>query len=197
MPKFARRSTKESGRGTDKFYQEWHILREQSIVDGDQEWVIDVPRPLVGPPAGKYWAIEIQSIEHEVHGTFVVGAAPYLLAEYASLGTHSRVGEASIISHVNDPDNIWFWNRVIHVGTAADTTTSVLGQEWRRLDKSDYTDGKGNGKLVIGEHLYLQCSTAGHEAGEYLIMRFSIEYKWTTVSCKEFVEELTSQLQES
>lgn len=192
MPKVKRRIGKK-----DKYYQEWHIDRKQTAFNTDEEFVIDVPRPLVAPAPGRYWALEIHSIEHQVSSTAVLGIAAYLIQEFVSLGTRTRVGNTQFVSSVSCPDNLWFYLRNSHMGLALFVETTTIDKESRHSNKSAYTDDLGHGKLLIGDRVYLQVSSSGHVSGGEVRVELSIEYTWTTIPCDEYVQELASQLQES
>ena len=189
----ARRASKK-----DRYYQEWHFSRVQAAINTNEEFIIDVPRPSTSPPAGSYWAIEIHSIEFQIFSLWSIEAAGYNINEACSLGTASRaynIALAHFLSYCSDPDNLWYYSRDLLIGgTTLGHGSAVMGEDYRQKNRSEYVDNQGHGKLLIGDKLYLQVSSAGHSTGETLQVCFSVEYTWATVSCEEFVGELQSQL---
>jgi len=173
----------------DKYYQEWHIKRDQTTANTDEEWAIEIPRPLEAPPSGTYWAIEIHSIIARVNIEVALDASAK--NQDWALTTTPRWGKVPFITECGDPENLWYRSIL--------TCIPVLGGAFinqdRLHDKAAYTDNKGQGKLVIGDHIWLQVSSSDFAAATRI--QIAIEYTFTTVSCGEYVQELVSQLGET
>jgi len=146
-----------------------------------EEFILDVPRPLLAPPENRYHAIEIHSIEYYVSTPVESQAA----VRYVSLTTSPRAGQTPFITHCGEPCNLWWFIEHIAAGGVYRRT--------RDRNKASYTDDLGHGKLLIGEHIYLQLDTVG-DLDETIEVQFSIEYTETTVSCYEYAQELSGQL---
>lgn len=178
----------------DKYYQEWHIKRLQEVTDVDEEWQIDVPRPIATPPAGTYWAVELRSLVFKIDP--VIKPELITTSEWA-LTTSSRIGKLPFMTACGDPENIWWFNRELTQWPANGALTAASDtQQGRHTNHCVYTDHKGQGKLIIPDHIYLQVSTTNHTPTLEQIS-LTLEYSFTTVSCAEYVQELVGQLNEA
>ena len=174
-------------RKVDKFYQEWHIKRNQANKNTDEEWTLPCPRPLQSPASGKYHAIEIHSIEYHTSLSFVWEQTAY---QDWCITTSPRTGQTPFSTDCGDPSNLWFHREI----TVSPTEHAAFWyQEVTRLHNiARYTDEFGHGKLIIGQNLYLQCHSLLLAAASTISL--AIEYTWATVSCDEYAQELQSQL---
>lgn len=174
----------------DKFYQEWHIKRAQAVINADEEWIIDVPRPLKSPPSGSYWAVELHAIEFLPSTEIVTGAV--VVIDWA-LTTSPRTGKTPFMTGPGDPENLWRYGW--HCAGSAAPTDHVLFEWTHDKYRELFTDDLGHGKLIIPEHIYLQVQCAATTS--VLAIGLSLCYTFTTVSCSEFVQELVGQLNEA
>jgi len=180
----------------DPFYQEWHFERTQSTENTDQEWWIDVPRPLGSPGAGKYWAIEIHSIELQSNQVIPVpDAAVFTQVMRVCVTSAPRTDKTPFVTTCANPDNIFYYEEQTFVPTAALTGGFLTREESRGRVLQRYTDDQFHGKLYIGDHLYIQLNTVSQAA--VVKICFCIEFTWTTINCSQLVEELQGQLNES
>lgn len=170
----------------DKFYQDWHIKQTQAAANVDEEWTIQCPRPLYTPPAGRYYAIEIHSIEWyfilEEHDG-------QRLRSHLALTYSPRTGHDPFLTGPGDPENL-FWANFLN----NDDTGSALSA-WRQdshRNRAVFTDDHGFGKLVVGPNIYMQIGTTHQETPTAIGLK--IQYTFTTVSCSDYVEELAAQL---
>jgi len=172
---------------TDKFYQDWTFTRVQpEVANPDIEWTITVPRPLQAPTGGRYYAVEIHNIDFMHtnilrHGQFT--------DIFCALTTAPRVGHLRFLTGPGYPENIWWYKQGIDEDVASGQLLTEAGSFKNR---TDFTDAHGHGKLVIGEHIYLQLHAAHIDAP--VEVQFGISYTFTTVSCNEFAAELHSQI---
>ena len=175
----------------DKFYQDWHIKKTQTIANVDEEWVIKCPRPLYAPPAGKYYAVEIHAIEwlfiHEEH-------EGQRLRTFIALTYSPRLGKTPFLTGPGDPENLFWatWFNNDENGNAA----SGVKQDSHR-NRAIFTDDHGFGKLVVGDKVFLQVSQTENGGGSIMDVGLKISYTFTSVSCSDYVEELAAQLTSS
>lgn len=207
MPKSHKRRATGAGAHQDSFREEWHINRTQAVIGddggtgvGNEEFTIICPRPLEPAPAGRWWAIEIHSIEYLI-GAHDVAHATHngeFFIQWA-MTTASRIGKAPFITSPGNPDNIWF--NLMWIKREANTGTEAvyITEQTRHDNLATYTDDMGHGKLLIGDKIYLQVATGvpnGYGSfSDPSDIHLAIEYTWATVSCPEVVQELASQLQ--
>lgn len=175
-------------RTADKFYQEWHVKREQAVVNTAIEFKLDIPRPLTGLPPGRYYAIELHSIEYYVKFAYRNEAATCI---HVSLSTSPRTGQLPFITNCGDPSNLWcfieaFWGSTEHASSIESVYT-------RDRNCARFTDDLGHGRLLIGDHLYLQIDSVNFSS-ELIEVQFAFEYTETSVNCAEYAQDLTAQL---
>lgn len=178
----------------DRYFQEWHIKRTQATTNTDEEWVIDVPHPIEGVGAGRFYAIEVHSIEGEVGIQFPDGTTGGERIMQWCLTTSPRTGKLPFITGPGDPSNLWF-RKIDYTHSPAESNQFLISNRLNNLAR--YTDNKGYGKLIIGDHLYLQCHTDFWTDAEVTKVSMSIEWTGATVSCVEYAAELVSQLDEA
>lgn len=179
-----------------RYYQEWHFEREQGVVNTDQEWWVDIPKPIQAPRPGLYWAIEIHQIEYKIDPSYVgITEAVLYRTQHVSLSTSPRTGKLPFITGPADPDNIWFLHRHLHSPLLSLLSATDIVEHTRRKDLARYTDDKGYGKLLIGDHLYVQLSTAS--CASVTKLQFAIEFTWTQVGCQELLGVYQGRLNEA
>ncbi len=178
------------------YFQEWHILRDQTTPEVAQEWVIDVPRPIQPSRPGLYWALEIHQIEYKVSPSIVV---PVALANSqvidVCLTTAPRTDKTPFITTPADPDNIWYLHRISHTPTVALWAGPQHLDQTRRQNLARYTDDKGFGKLLVGDHLYMQVNSAS--CVQAVQISLAIEFTWTQVGCTQLLTVYQGRLNES
>ncbi|GAH00626.1 unnamed protein product [marine sediment metagenome] len=180
MPKTRRRPA----RVVDRYYQDWHFERILEVIDTQQEFKVQVPRPLQAPPAGRYYAVELHSIEFYYKRNLRAGQA---VVEDIALTFSPRLGKTPFLTHAGHRENL-FWHHYECIGVAGlEYFTSGSG------DKVDFTDNLGHGKLITGDNIWLQLSsTLMYDT--LLSAGFSCQYTYTTVPCNEYVQALAEQL---
>ena len=170
----------------DKFYQDWCVKQTQSAINASDEWSLDTPKPLYAPPAGRYYTIEVHSIEwyflQEVRAGQKVSIA-------LSLSYSSRQGKTPFCTQAGDPENL-FWVQYVN----DDDSGHGEGEHVTNChtNRAVLTDDHGFGKLVVGDHLYMQLAT--NQIAHTVPVGLKIQYTFTTVSCSDYVEELAAQL---
>lgn len=194
MPK-GRKKVKSTG-PKDRFYQEWHINRKPTGASTPEEFVLDCPRPLLSRPAGRYWAIEIHSIEARVPHNRPTEQVLLHEHEHFCLTTDHRTGKTPFLTGPGDPTNIWYLHRYSDLPACPALTAVYETEETRLHDKALYTDDLGHGKLIIGDHIYMQYDGA-QTGAHHPSISMAIEYTYTTISCNELVEELNSFVSEA
>ena len=179
-----------------RYYQEWHIERTQAVLDTNQEWWCDIPKPVQPPRPGLYWAIEIHQIEYKIRPDYIpVTEAVTLREQNISLSTSPRTGKLPFVTGPSDPDNIWWFHR--HFQSPLLSLFSSIGskEQTRRENLARFTDDKGYGKLLVGDHLFLQLNTVG--SASVVIIEFAIEFTWTQVGCQELLGVYQGRLNEA
>lgn len=198
-------SKRQKTGGLTRFYEEWHIKRTHTVVQQvaataqTEEWAIDCPRP-EGTASGRYPAIEIHTIEYSLGPIFdpVIAAVAQTEIDWA-ITTSPRTGKVPFITDCGDPDNLWFHHEEWHSPTEVLSATTVHNEYTRLRNKAVYTDKTGHGKLLVGDHIYIQGSA--NRSGTALAVKpsihLAIEFSWTTVGCSEVLGDLTSRLNEA
>jgi len=167
----------------DKFYQDWCIIRTQDVEnEPDREWEVLVPRPIQAPPAGRYYAIEVHSIEF-YHTNLVRGGQHTDLK--CALTFAPRSGHTVFLTQCGYPQNLWFYQGGIDLDSVGGPAHHEQGSG---IAKTHFTDDLGHGRLVTGEHIWLQLH-ASHFA-VVVNVQFAIQYTFTTVSCTQYAQHL-------
>ena len=167
------------------------MKRTQEDLNVVEEWVLDIPRPLTGLSAGKYWAIDLHSIEAIPLVVIPELVAGGLVKCDWAITTAPRTGKTPFMTLAGDPDNLWFREDY----NSASPAVGVFSFADQRLNhKALYWESPGKGKLLIGDHLYLQVTTQGYGAAQRAAISIAFEYTETTVSCTEYAAQLVSQL---
>ena len=167
------------------------MKRTQAGLAEDTEYVLDVPRPLSGLPAGQYHAIELHSLEYYI----AYPALPHWGGHeetFVAITTSPRSGQVPFMTTAGDPSNLWFYVRRYFIPQEHGGVIPCGGIQTRKNQKALFTDDLGHGKLIIGDHLYLQMHTVNIATLAYV--SFSFEYTETSVRCEEYAQELTAQL---
>jgi len=174
----------------DTYYQEWTVKLTSDVNNGDCEFTLDVPRPLYAPPGGRYWALQIHNITATTNRYATRGNEA---TQYTSIGTVPRTGKTPFITGPGDPDNLWYRLETAYF-EIADTYFTTLKES--NTDKTVYTDHLGHGKLLIGDHLYVQTTATGTlvTPPHFTTLAFSIAYTFVTVSASDMIGELASQV---
>lgn len=167
----------------DKFYQDWCIIRTQaSVGEGDREWQILVPRPLQAPPAGSYYGVELHSLEF-FHTNLVRGGQHTDLQ--CALTFAPRTGHTVFNTKCGYPQNLWYYQGGIDLDSV---TGPAHHQQSSGLCKTSFTDDLGHGRLITGEHIWLQLH-AVHFAVPVEV-QFAVQYSFTTITCTQFAQHL-------
>lgn len=167
----------------DKFYQDWCFIRSQEQAgEADREFQIIVPRPIQAPPAGRYYAIEVHSIEF-LH-TNEVRQGQHTDLKVA-LTFAPRAGHAAFLTGPGYPHNIWYYQGGIDLDALTGPAEHHQGSGYH---KAKFTDDLGHGRLVTGEHIWCQVHAAHFAVPVQL--QFAVQYTFTTVSCTQYAEHL-------
>jgi hypothetical protein len=138
----------------------------------------------------------IHKMEYYTENTYPAAAGAVVEAtEQWAMTTARRTGKTPFITGPSDCDNIWFNKKYWRIPTAALFSGIHTTEHTRLHNISEFIDESGKGKLIIGDKIFLQYSSTALASVPKI--ELSIEYTWTTVSCAQFVEELTAQLEES
>ena len=168
---------------SDIFYQDWCFIREEAQATSSTEWTIRTPRPLQAPPAGRFYGVEIHSIEFKHTSLIRAGQAPHL---QVALTFAPRTGHDAFITGPGYPHNLWWFDAQTDLGTIQGPAEYEQGSH---NSKAKFTDDKGHGRLVTGDAIYLQLTTSLFAAA--VAVEFAIQYTFTTVSCQEYTQQLT------
>ena len=176
---------------TDKFYQSWSFKVEQTEVSTEEEFAIRTPRPVQAPPAGRFYAIEIHSIEYFIPYHSKSSQSTEVLV---SITTSPKEGREPFITHAGDPENI-FWYEQRNYGDHT-PSAGIPPTQTQITNRIDCTDALGHGRLLVGDNIYVQVSSNTFVETE-VIAGFKISYTYTTVGCLDYVQELTAQVTSS
>jgi len=172
----------------DVYYQDWCFLRQQAEANQPEEWSIRTPRPIQAPPAGRFYAIEIHSIEFKIEPAAYLMRLGPLTHLQASLTFAPRSGHDVFITGPGYPHNLWWYDK--YVDLAGPEGPAVITQGSHE-SKTFYTDDLGHGRLTAGDDIFLQVSTGGIAPEHHITYEFAIQYTFKTVSCTEYTQHLT------
>ena len=177
------------------YYQEWHIYREQETLNIPQEWYVDVPLPLEGAPSGLYWAIEIRSLIYKIGPVSLTQASG--VVQYhcdVCLTSSPRTNKTPFITGPSHPDNIWWYDRNIHIDKETFGSGTYHHEYTRATNKCELTDHKGTGKLLVGPHLFVQIDTNSTAAQ---VIELCLEYNYVLVKCQQLLGVYQGRLNEA
>jgi len=173
----------------DEYYQDWCWLRTQTESNAAQEWSIRSPRPIQAPPAGRFYAIEIHSVEFKLTPHEYLIRAGQKVHVQVALTYAPRSGHDQFQTGPGYPHNLWFYDRTVNLEDAGCVSTGF--EQGSHMSKTRFTDDLGHGRLTCGDDIFLQVSTSGIAAPHVLTVEFAIQYTFKTVSCVEYTQHLT------
>lgn len=181
MSKRARRTIQ------DEFYQDWCFIRTQAAKNVAEEWTVKTPRPIQAPPSGRFYAIEIHSIEFKIQPADFLMKAGQKTQTSVSLTFAPRTGHDIFTTGPGYPHNLWWYNRIINLEDPGCTSTGF--EQGSHTSKTVYTDDLGHGRITAGDDIFLQVATS--QVANPISVEFAIQYTFSTVSCIEYTQHLT------
>ena len=151
----------------------------------EEEFPIEVPRPLQAPPGGRYIGLELHAIEFYIPYHYHDGQSAQTLV---SITTSPRNARTPFMTQAGDPENLfWYEQRTYgdHVGGI------IHPRQDQTTNRVDFTDASGHGRLLVGENIYVQLSSNVQVETE-VTAGFKCYYTYTTLSCNEYVQELAA-----